>query len=79
MEIPNKQLVAGAFAVMLGSNAGSFVNAFSPDFRANSFTDLDGEQLRADMLELYNTHLFIEQKELEQIRRRISECEFKIK
>jgi hypothetical protein len=54
----DKKLVIAALVILFGGNAGSIINAISPDFRAGAFTLSDGKELEA---KITLNELYIEQ------------------
>ena len=54
MDDKDKKLVAAALVILFGGNATGFINAYSPDFRADKFTGIEGRELedRIEILEM---------------------------
>ena len=54
MDDKDKKLVAAALVILFGGNATGLINAYSPDFRADKFTGIEGRELedRIEILEM---------------------------
>ena len=76
-----KKLLIAVFLAVLGGNAGSFLNAFRTDIRADPFTGTQGQELehRIDALEsqiaVIQFRLDKKYKDIESIRERLTDLE----
>lgn len=73
---------------MFGGNAGNIISTASNSTDAANYvtrveaekyiTRIDAANLRAELVAMLNAHYLAEQRVFENIRLRISECEFKL-
>ena len=54
MDEKDKKMAMAALVILLGGNATGLINAYSPDFRADKFTGIEGRGLedRIEILEM---------------------------
>lgn len=52
----NKKLVVAALVVLFGSNATGILNAVNPNFRGGTFTALNAQEMKEEILDEVRTY-----------------------
>lgn len=79
MDKETLKLVAGALAIVAGSNATGILNAYNPNIRADAFTMTKWLQEKEKLNKRFSDHIFAEHQNNELIRNRLLECEFNLR